>query len=171
MGMDVFGKAPRSTTGEYFRRNVWGWRPLWQYVQESHGDIVANVDGDTNSGDGLGDEASVRLGKAILFDVDNGSAHVYVSLREDYLKNLEREQCTICNGTGIRTDAVGVEMKQPERVLDPTQQIVLGREKGWCNGCDGAGDKEPWETNYGLDLDDIIEFAEFLLDCGGFEIC
>jgi hypothetical protein len=28
MGMDVYGKEPKSDKGEYFRNNVWWWRPL-----------------------------------------------------------------------------------------------------------------------------------------------
>lgn len=28
MGMDVYGKAPTSKAGEYFRANVWAWRPI-----------------------------------------------------------------------------------------------------------------------------------------------
>lgn len=28
MGMDVYGRKPDSTAGEYFRANVWSWRPI-----------------------------------------------------------------------------------------------------------------------------------------------
>jgi hypothetical protein len=28
MGMDVYGKNPKAEEGEYFRANVWCWRPL-----------------------------------------------------------------------------------------------------------------------------------------------
>ena len=28
MGMDVYGKDPRSEKGKYFRASVWSWRPL-----------------------------------------------------------------------------------------------------------------------------------------------
>lgn len=28
MGMDVYGKNPANNTGEYFRANVWSWRPI-----------------------------------------------------------------------------------------------------------------------------------------------
>ncbi|QOR55575.1 MAG: hypothetical protein UMS36scaffold28_65 [Phage 59_13] len=30
MGMDVYGVKPKSKQGEYFRNNVWSWRPLWR---------------------------------------------------------------------------------------------------------------------------------------------
>jgi hypothetical protein len=32
MGMDVYGTAPTSKTGEYFRNNVWWWSPLANYI-------------------------------------------------------------------------------------------------------------------------------------------
>jgi hypothetical protein len=172
MGMDVFGKDPRSKTGEYFRRNVWGWRPLWEYMENVHPELVASVtNGHTNDGDGLDNDGSIVLGKALLLDVDSNVAQEYIEARNKAIEELPRVLCTICDGAGIRTDAIGLEMGQPTKLLDPTQAVVLGRTEGWCNGCDGMGDKESWESNYGLYLDDIVEFAEFLLDCGGFEIC
>jgi hypothetical protein len=35
MGFDVYGKSARSEKGEYFRNNVWWWRPLAEYVLET----------------------------------------------------------------------------------------------------------------------------------------
>ena len=32
MGFDLSGLNPKNETGEYFRNNVWWWRPLAQYV-------------------------------------------------------------------------------------------------------------------------------------------
>ena len=33
MGMDVYGRAPTSESGEYFRANVWSWHPIWNYCE------------------------------------------------------------------------------------------------------------------------------------------
>jgi len=35
MGMDVYGKAPANETGEYFRANIWSWRPINQLIGET----------------------------------------------------------------------------------------------------------------------------------------
>jgi hypothetical protein len=59
----------------------------------------------------------------------------------------------------------------PERELSSEMASLTGRTHGFCNGCSGEGKTDAWETNYQLDLDDIKEFAEFLENCGGFEIC
>jgi hypothetical protein len=32
MGMDVFGRNPDSKAGEYFRANVWSWRPIHDLI-------------------------------------------------------------------------------------------------------------------------------------------
>lgn len=33
MGMDVYGKNPSSPEGEYFRANIWSWRPIHQLCE------------------------------------------------------------------------------------------------------------------------------------------
>ena len=65
MGMDVYGVDPTTEDGAYFRRNVWGWRPLWTLVECIAEDVefeaIADVSGHFNDGDGLGAIDSVRL--------------------------------------------------------------------------------------------------------------
>ncbi len=172
MGMDVYGKNPKSEIGQYFRRNVWGWRPLWNYVEEVHPEIASLVQyPQSNDGDGLGSRDSKKLARLLKEDVFKGIADNYIEGRNKYLSELPRLDCDLCSATGIRSDEVGVNAGMPERELSPEQQIILGRTKGWCNACNGEGKKDDWELSYYLDIDDITEFAEFLENCGGFEIC
>lgn len=51
------------------------------------------------------------------------------------------EECWLCNGTGVRTDAVGVANGMPERQ--------------YCNGCDGKGKKAKWPTSWAKHEGDI----------------
>lgn len=172
MGMDVYGKNPTNEIGQYFRRNVWGWRPLWGYVEDNHPEIAELVQyGYTNDGDGLNATKSKLLARLLKEDLAVGRAMEYVDKRNHYLASLERPECELCAGTGIRTDVVGVEHKMPERELSEPMAILTGRTHGFCNGCSGEGRKDAWETNYSVDLDDLAEFADFLENCGGFEIC
>jgi hypothetical protein len=172
MGMDVYGKNPKSENGTYFRRNVWGWHPLWEYVENVHPEIAELVEhAHTNDGDGLGSRDSKKLAKLLVEDYNSGKVAEYVDERNKYLAELPFEECSLCAGTGIRTDAVGLEHKQDTKVLEPDIAIIVGRTTGWCNGCNGIGKKENFATSYYLEVDDIKEFAEFLVDCGGFEIC
>jgi hypothetical protein len=172
MGMDVYGKKPTDKVGEYFRRNVWGWHPLWDYVQNIHPEIAGLVkDGHSNSGYGLKADKSIELADLLRADLESGVVDEYIKERGQRLADLPRPDCDYCGATGIRTDAVGVERKMPEYVLEPAQAILLGRSVGWCNGCQGEGKTSAWETNYSLDREDIEEFSQFLAKCGGFKIC
>ncbi len=173
MGMDVIGVNATSERGEYFRNNVWWWRPLADFCIERYGNEVG-FDGDGwhyNDGKGLDAEKSEQLGRLILADLDNGSVALYEKEYYKSLADLPRTECSICNNTGIRTDEVGVEMGMPTKELSPEIQILTGRTHGWCNSCDGVGTTEHWLAGYPFSTENVKEFAGFLVDCGGFQIC
>jgi hypothetical protein len=169
--MDVYGKKPKTPKGQYFRNNIWYWHPLWDFCCESFPEITEPVKyGHTNDGDGLGSRASTKLAKGIKEMLSNGDAQKYVAERDAKLANLNRVDCELCNATGIRTDQTGVEMGMDVQVLDWEKSVLLGREKGWCNGCSGEGTTEAWANSYRLTIENITEFAQFLENCGGFTI-
>lgn len=171
MGMDVIGKNTDSEVGGYFRRNVWGWRPLWHYVEVTHNDLASKVEyAQSNDGDGLNAEDSAELARRLKADLASGEADRYISERNEWLATLPRTTCDLCEGTGIRTDEVGKEHGMPERELEPEVKVVTGRTHGYCNACSGYGDQPNWETHYWLDRTDLEDFANFLEECGGFEI-
>jgi hypothetical protein len=153
--MDVYGKAPTSETGKYFRRSVWGWRPLWTYCEETAPEISEKVAyGHTNDGDGLGVEDSIALSQHLREEIASGCTARYIRERDDRLASLPDEPCRICDGTGRRL---------------PPPDVGAGTRP--CNGCSSRGMVRPFETHYGLLVEDVTEFADFLSDCGGFEIC
>lgn len=171
MGMDVFGTAPTTERGEYFRNNVWWWRPLWNYCIEVAPELTSEVSGEYNDGDGLNAEGAIALSNILFEKIGRGHTAQY---QKDYyaeIADLPREDCKHCNSTGIRTDEVGVSAGQPDRALSPEVAILVGREFGWCNGCDGVGSKENWAASYPFDVQNVREFAEFLAESGGFSIC
>jgi hypothetical protein len=154
MGMDVYGRKPKSEVGEYFRRNVWGWHPLWSYCENVHEDLVSSVEGGHyNSGDGLSAQKSVKLAKALKEDLRSGNALKYIELRDKMLAELPDEDCTYCDQDGNRTWSEG------------ENQVVKV-----CNACSGKKKIRPFETHYFLSVEDIRDFADFLEDCGGFNI-
>lgn len=171
MGMDVYGDNPTSDKGEYFRNNVWWWRPLWDYCLELHGDIADKVQhGHSNDGDGLDAYHASLLGERLLRDVATGVTDEYQKRYNQYLSELERSDCDLCEGTGIRTDRVGVEMGMPTKELDEDVAIIVGRTHGYCNACRGEGKVNDWETEYPFSVDNVRQFGEFLVDSGGFKI-
>lgn len=174
MGMDVYGRKPSSETGEYFRNNVWWWRPLWQYCCEvGHAVIVDEVaeGGCYNDGVGLDEAGARELAQILEYELSSGGTAEYERKYNEYLASLPRQACDLCNSTGIRTDAVGTDMRQAERELSPEVQILTGRTHGWCNGCDGIGTQESFAMGYPFSVENVREFVGFLKDCGGFAIC
>lgn len=153
MGMDVYGNS-----GNYFRRNVWGWRPLWDVVETFVPKMAAKVThAYSNDGDGLNGEDSVLLALMLMDAVRDGSVDKYIKDVNEQLDRLPLETCETCKGTGTRDDEVGQKLGYAAR--------------NWCNGCDGKGQVKNFLTNYETDTDSVIEFATFLFNCEGFEIC
>lgn len=171
--MDVFGQDPTTEKGHYFRNNVWWWRPLADFCIQRYSDEVG-FDGEGwhyNDGAGLDEEKSLHLARLIRADLENGSVAEYEKAYREHLASLERTVCDLCDGTGIRTDKVGVEHGMPTKELSPEVQILTGRTHGWCNACDGVGTTENWMASYPFDVQNVQEFCEFLEGCGGFQIC
>jgi hypothetical protein len=172
MGMDVYGKNAKTKKGEYFRNNVWWWHPLWEYCVTTHGEIAGKVDnGHSNDGDGLDAEMATALGVALMSDIESGLVKKYEDEYRLALSELPMPECQWCAGTGIRSDDVGIVNDMPNKELEQAEAIVLGRTHGWCNACKGHGKTLAWSANYPFSTENVQEFAEFLLDCGGFEIC
>jgi len=180
MGFDLYGLAPSgeekpdypingseedikayfawqdNTKGSYFRQNVWGWRPIWEYVTAFCGDILSSKDlqrGSFNEGHKISKTKANRIAGRISKLNKNGSLEEYVKARNKIIDRMPDEECDICKGTGFR--------KEPP-------QIGPGDVK--CNGCDGKGTQRPFAVNYIAYKDDIIEFGEFCRHSGGFTI-
>ncbi len=154
MGMDVYGRKPKNEVGSYFRRNVWGWHPLWSYCESLHEELVSSCeDGHSNSGFGLNNSKSIKLAKAIKEDIRSKRADLYIEERDSYLQNLPDEDCAYCDANG-------------ERTLQKDDTQLLKK----CNVCSGKKTVRPFATYYFLTVQDLKEFAEFLENCGGFNI-
>ena len=82
----------------------------------------------------------------------------YESEYKAYLKSLPREDCNICEGTGVREDEIGREAREKD-------------EEYKCNGCLGEGKRDNFGTHYPFESEEVIRFAEFCKESGGFEIC
>lgn len=162
MGMDVYGKNPKSKTGEYFRNNVWWWRRLWDYCCEI-GNGIINDDlksmGHFNDGAGLDEAGSLELAKRLQEKIDNGETKKTENEYNAFIEALPDEKCTFCNGTGKRRDKVGAA------------DIAWQEKCGGCNACGGKGTVRPNVAVYPFAVENVQEFADFLKDCGGFEIC
>ena len=60
MGMDVYGKNPKSEVGKYFRSTVWGWRPIHELIENANV-LPPDMLEDMNFNEGAGPEEEMAL--------------------------------------------------------------------------------------------------------------
>ena len=87
----------------------------------------------------MDDEKAKALSKILLETLSDGRCVVYEAQYNFDVSQLPNEDCNICGKTGIRTDEVGKEHGMDVKALSDDEAIVLGRETGWCNGCNCLG--------------------------------
>ena len=173
MGMDVYGLKPKNPKGEYFRNNVWWWHPLWDYCCQTCPEITLRVtNGHDNSGDGLGSVSSRKLGLRIQELIKNGSAEKYITEYYDHLNALPDEPCFCVK------ESIFQIFSEKESIFQIfSEEILLPKSLGnkdpnpECKTCKGLGVQPNWNKSYHISLENIQNFAEFLVNCGGFQIC
>lgn len=148
MGMDVYGKKPGARVGHYFRNNVWYWHPLADYCRAVAPEVALKCDSwHSNDGDGLDAEDARELAERLREEIANGNCEKYMQKRQEHLDALPEMDCTFCDGG-----------KKPKR------------EKP-CTWCKGTGRQKDSRAYYSFDVDNVRQFAAFLEESGGFEIC
>ena len=176
-------KWSEENPGDYFRANVWWWRPLWDYVCHVCDDILTEEDmekGTFNDGHEIDHNKALSIGDRLETFYHDGVILKHQIEREAYLNGLDKEKCTICDGTGQRK--IEKESNKPniigiDKLLDVDDNNVNFEEKEKvketieCNGCQGEGKRERWETHYPFEADTVLEFAQFCKQSGGFSIC
>lgn len=193
MGMDVYGSNPKNEKGEYFRNNVWWWRPLASYIIDKHFEIASKIkiepyedengvihrpqeDYDpielwhSNSGGHLSAHWANKLAKALRQDLESGKIDDFEAEYNKWRSEQPLQDCSYCNATGIRMDKVGIENGMHDKELSAEMQIVTGRTHGTCNSCEGSGKIESFATMYPFSAKNVEQFTQFLQYCGGFSI-
>ncbi len=161
MGMDVYGEAPITKKGEYFRNNCWYWRPLWDFVCRVCDDVLTEEDhlaGHYNDGYLIPVEKAIAISVRLSILLEQGKVIEFQKIYTAELDAMPTEPCQQCAGTGIR----------------PNGREEFGEE--WfkacngCNGCHGKGQVKQIETWYPFEETNVREFAEFAKESGGFRI-
>jgi len=150
MGFDLYGLKPNGQNGEYFRNNVWWWRPLWDYVVD-----IVDLKGEAKKGESnscyrLSDKKAKKIAEILKREIKEGNTREYEYRYWSKLVKMPDIKCKLCKGTGKRKDM-------------PDQDK--------CNACNGLGHERPFETHYPFSEENVKEFAIFCEKSGGFEIC
>ena len=161
---DDLHKYETENDGVYFRANVWFWRPIALFLQEKMNFLdEEDIEGmSCNSGHIVSADKANRIGQRIkdLNAIDQ--IDEWVRNKKIAILMLPKEECTICEGTGVRTDNPLLGELEPF-----TKDGIAGLK---CNGCNGKGTRDPWASNYPYDTEIILEFGKFALESGGFQI-
>ena len=166
MGFDLYGKNPKNENGEYFRQNVWGWRPIWEYVCSHHSDIVdteTQKQGNYNSSYIVSEDIATKLGNDIHIALQDGTVAEFVNMvKERVAKAKEHNEKLEFHFELLKLQAI--EISGNEHIA-PTD-YPNGLDKQWQFLYSLRNRYESYPT----DVEDIAEFQRFCLDSGGFEI-
>jgi hypothetical protein len=149
MGMDIYGKHPRSEIGKYYRGDIYSWNILAKHIVQA---CPKNITGKvpnwfTNDGYGLDEADSISLAHILEEHVKTGLEVIpesppFTSGIDEVFVHL---QAAVASGA-LPEVGIGDELR-------------FGREK-----------KPIKDLTVGVSESAITEFAAFLRDCGGFEI-
>jgi hypothetical protein len=152
--------------GDYFRNNVWWWRPLWNFVCESCDDFLTERDiskGFYNDGKKISKTKSLKIAKRLSKLIADGTVDKFerestlaIARAEAHNKEVRKEMDTISDACQKKHG----EMKAPAYYPEPYKTQ-------WNN----AYAKEDWTSSYPFYTSNVKDFAEFCSQSGGFEIC
>ena len=152
--------------GDYFRNNVWWWRPLWNFVCNTCDDFLSERDmeaGDYNDGRKIAKYKAIKIGKRLSENLADGTVDMVYRRYEltkakadVHNKKVEKEmdkiseQCKDKHGK----DLVPAHYPEPYKTM-------------WND----MYSTKMWESDYPFNKSNIEEFAKFCLQSGGFTIC
>ena len=156
----------KEVIGDYFRSNVWWWRPLASYVIQYTG-CVNEDDAEmwgTNDGHEVDDETAQQIHNQLQVLIESGHTQKFQDdyekerkIAEEHNDKVEKELKKFCDS---------VEKKLGKTNLAPNDFPKADKEK-W----DEIWNKRKWSASYPFSVEHVKEFAEFCRFSGGFKIC
>jgi len=156
----------KEVVGDYFRSNVWWWRPLASYVIKYTG-CVNEDDAEmwgTNDGHEVDDETAQQIHNQLQVLIESGHTQKF---QDDYEKErLKAEK---------HNDKVEKELKKfcdsVEKKLGKTNLAPADFPKADHDEWERIYHKRKWNASYPFSVEHVKEFAEFCRFSGGFKIC
>lgn len=146
MGMDVYGRAPKSEKGEYFRSNIWGWPTILDAIADTGvlpEDMVEHMA--YNDGAGPNDEQAIALADALDKKLASMNPEgTFISEDSKYAK------------VGTATVATELAKMLGEQGNELSRITVSG------GGVD--------EATFSANVEFIRDFSEFCRQSGGFNV-
>lgn len=142
MGMDVYGRAPKSKKGEYFRASIWSWPGILDSIYET-GVLPEKLVERMAYNDGAGPDETQAIALADALDAKVASLPKDASFVND-----ESHYANVGTATVARQ-----------------AHDILSSMPG-----DLVSSFTPNGPDFSVDVEFIKEFAEFCRNSGGFEV-
>ena len=153
MGMDVYGINPKTDNGDYFRANVWWWRPLWECVSYYCDDILSQediIEGTYNNGYEYNETTALEISNRLESLLKDGTLYKYKATRDSYLEELPDEECKICDATGKRKKPAKIGVGNiVEQVVVVSNEVATTEKEGVDFLNNLYGTRDVWkQTSY-----------------------
>jgi hypothetical protein len=154
MGMDVYGRKPKDEEGNYFRANVWSWRPIQTLMQ------IANT------------EAKVFDLKTMNAMAHNDGAGLKCQSKCDKLAKCLEE---ILKDKALLRSAGLVVTTSPDGnhtaySFKATRDCAVDKDGRFVTH-DEKIILDDLQSPYVVHEEHVWEFIKFLRKCGGFKVC
>mgnify|MGYP003151167288 FL=1 len=158
-------KYQEEVVGDYFRNNVWWWRPLANYVIKYTGCVEeedAQMWGE-NSGHEVDDETAKQIHNQLQVLIESGHTKKFeADYEKERLKaekhndKVEKELEKFCKSVYKKLGKTVAPAEFPKADHDEWERIYHKRK---------------WNASYPFSVENVKEFAEFCRFSGGFKIC
>ena len=159
-------KYQSQVVGDYFRSNVWWWRPLADYII-TYTNCVSEDDIERwgyNDGHEVSEEEAKAIAKQLTHLIKIGHTRKHAEdyererkKQEDFNKRIEKK---------LKAFEKSVEKKMGKDNVAPRDYSEEDKKK-W----DSLYEKKSWGANYPFSVNHVTQFIEFAENSGGFKIC
>ena len=149
----------KNNPGDYFRNNVWWWRPLWNLVCVSCDDILTEKDisgGSYNNGHKISKTKATRIGKRLSKLIADGTVD-----KLNAKEGLARAKAKAYN-EDIQEQLDELK-KEVQKVTHNNSLAPCDYTETYYSKWDKLYSKKKWEADYPFDGENVKEFAKFCI--------
>ena len=159
-------KYENDNPGEYFRANVWYWRPIWNFVCTACDDFMTDKDMDagcSNSGDIICKTKAIRIAQRLNKLEKQG---IIKEWEDAMLIPFNKAQK---NNEKVRSEMAAFQKLMKKKHGDDIIPAKYPKEDyvEW----EKLYAKEDWAGSYPPSRESIIRFGNFCRQSGGFQVC
>ena len=165
MGFDISGLNPKNKKGEYFRNNVWYWRPLAEYVLKETKVIDQDEQEHWHYNDSyeVSQEQAEQIAKQLDHLIKVGHCKKFAQAWEKRRKKIEKYNDQV--EKELEQHSQEVKTRLNDIGLVPKDYPKADKDK-W----DKIWEKKNSDASYPFDEENVKEFSEFCKNSGGFTI-